>query len=375
LSPAFPACVAQPGGDGALGTDNQGHLAADVDGVRGRDDLQQRLDAGSLREYTLVGAISATFDGSADGGPEALRSPADCDANIAGAPASIRAPLSAAFQPRVARVTLDASGQQLLTAARLPALHTDVLQACADVDGLIADPRICVGPTGTRAATSALPVQAETVRKRSVGPVDAQGRRLYIGGEPSGSALAWALEIVRPAGIEPVSRALGERSLTYQAFQSPSFLKWRFTVSGCISLRPLGAFRAPGGRLIIWQGRADQVIPLSGSPIYYNAVQERIGRRQQMQTFARLFLFPGMYHYAGGYGPAQCDLVAPLVVRVEWELTADRIVAWQTANSGQVARTFPVFPYPEQTMYTGQGSRGDANNSIGVVPQLLPDDD
>jgi feruloyl esterase len=413
-STTFPSCDAQLGGDFALGTDNQGHLAANgVDGVWARDDLQLRLEFGFLSEHALVGAARAIittfygqqpryayFDGCSDGGHEALqeaqRYPGDFDGIIAGAPANIWAPLNAEFQPWIARANL-ASGQQILTADKLPALHTAVLQACAGVDGLIDDPRTChfdpasiQCPAGTNTATCLTPAQVETVRKLYAGPVDAQGRHLYIGGEPYGSELAWAIWIVTPAGIEPVSQAIGDSYLKYQAFQvgktGPSFLDWQFTVSGFNSLRPMGniynstnadlsAFRAHGGRLIIWQGWADQAIPPFGSPVYYDAVQDRMGGLQQVQTFARLFMFPGMYHCAGGYGPDQFDLVAPLVAWVEQGLAPTRIVAAQIESSGQVTRTFPVFPYPEQTTYTGQGSRDDANNYIGVLPQPLPDDD
>jgi Tannase and feruloyl esterase len=411
----FPSCDAQLGGDFAIATDNQGHMAASAaDGVWALDDLQLRIEFGFLSEHAMAQsakAIIATFygqqpryayfNGCSDGGHEALqeaqRYPNDFNGIIAGAPANIWAPLNAEFQPWIARANLDAQGHQILTADKLPALHAAVLKACASVDQLIDDPRTChfdpasmQCPGSTNTATCLTPAQVETVRKLYEGPVDAQGHHLYIGGEPYGSELAWAGWIVTPAGVEPIGQAIGDNYLKYQAFQvgkvGPSFQDWQFTVAGFNTLRPMGdiynstnadlsSFRAHGGKLIIWQGWADQAIPPFGTPVYYDAVLDRMGNLQQVQQFARLFMFPSMYHCAGGYGPNQFDMVAPMVAWVEQGIAPGKILATQTDNTGQAVRTFPVFPYPEQTKYTGQGSVNDANNYVGVMPQPLPDDD
>ena len=411
----FPSCDAQLGGDFAMATDNQGHMAAsNVDGVWALDDLQLRIEFGYLSEHAMAQAakaITATyygqsprysyFNGCSDGGHEALqeaqRYPGDFNGIIAGAPANIWAPLNAEFQPWLARANLDAQGSQILTADKLPALHDAVMKACAGVDGLIDDPRTChfdpasiQCPAGTNTAACLTPAQVETVRKVYEGPVDAQGHHLYIGGEPYGAELAWAGWIVTPPGVESVAQAIGDNYLKYQAFQvgkvGPSFQNWQFTIAGFNATRPMGeiynstnadlsAFRAHGGKLIIWQGWADQAIPPFGSPVYYDAVQDRMGGLQQVQQFARLFMFPSMYHCAGGYGPSQFDMVAPMVAWVEQGVAPGKIVAAQTSSTNQVVRTFPVFPYPEQTKYTGHGSINDANNYVGITPQPLPEDD
>lgn len=411
----FPSCDAQLGGDFAIATDNQGHMAANVaDGVWALDDLQLRIEFGFLSEHAMAQAAKAIittfygkppryayFDGCSDGGHEGLaeaqRYPDDFNGIIAGAPANIWAPLLAEFEVWDARANLDTQGHQILTLDKLPALHAAVLQACAGVDGLIDDPRTChfdpasiQCPTGTNTATCLTPAQVEAVREIYEGPVDAQGHHLYVGGEPYGSELAWAFWIVTPPGVESAAQSLGDNYLKYMAFQlgkvGPSFQDWQFTIAGFNALRPMGeiynstdadlsAFRAHGGKLILWQGWADQAIPSFGTPVYYDAVQDRMGGLQRVQQFARLFMFPGMYHCAGGYGPSQFDLVAPMVAWVEQGIAPDKVIASQSDNTGNVVRTFPVFPYPEQTQYTGQGSIDDANNYVGVMPSPLPDDD
>jgi hypothetical protein len=82
-----------------------------------------------------------------------------------------------------------------------------------------------------------------------------------------------------------------------------------------------------------------------------------------------------MYHCAGGYGPNQFDMIAPIVAWVEQGAAPGKIIATQTDNTGQATRTFPVFSYPEQTKYTGHGNINEANNYVGVMPSPLPDDD
>ena len=416
----FPACDAQLGGDFALATENLGHLGANqADGVWALDDLQLRIEFGSLSEHALAQAAKAIittfygqpprysyFNGCSSGGQEALqeaqRYPDDFDGIIAGAPANILAPLVAEIQVWNARANLDDQGDQILTADKLPALHAAAMQACAGVDGLIDDPHTChfdpeslQCPTGTDTSTCLTPAQVETVRKLYEGPVDAQGRHLYIGGEPYGSERAWADWIVTPPGVVSHAQALAENYLKYMAFQvgkvGPSFQDWQFTIAGFNALRPMGemynatnadlsAFRAHGGKLIIWQGWADQAIPPFGTPVYYDAVQDRLGGLQQVQQFARLFMFPSVNHCGGGDGPSEFDMVAPMVAWVEQGIAPGKIVASQTEGGKggvpiQVVRTFPVFPYPEQTKYTGHGSMNDANNYVGAMPQPLPDDD
>jgi feruloyl esterase len=162
--------------------------------------------------------------------------------------------------------------------------------------------------------------------------------------------------------------------------------EWTFDVSGFDRLRAegrvfnstsadLSRFRARGGKLILWHGWADQAIPPTGTPAYYDAVQDRMGGLQSVQEFARLFMFPSTYHCGGGFGPNQFDLINPITHWVERGEAPARIVATQTDASGKAVRTRPVFAYPEQAKYVGSGSIDDAANFVGVMPSRLPNDD
>ena len=69
----------------------------------------------------------------------------------------------------------------------------------------------------------------------------------------------------------------------------------------------LQAFRDHGGKLIMWQGLADQLIFTGDSINYYNRVLAANGGIQDTQSFFRYFLAPGVGH-CGTPGP---DSIAP----------------------------------------------------------------
>ncbi|HSR24159.1 MAG TPA: tannase/feruloyl esterase family alpha/beta hydrolase [Candidatus Eisenbacteria bacterium] len=411
----FPSCDLQPGGDFAVSATDDGHTAPGFDAVWAATDEQVRVDFGSRAVHVVAVASKAIiqafygiapqrsyFTGCSDGGREGLmeaqRFPADFDGIVAGAPANIWAPLNGEFQVWLARINVDGQGNPILTPAKLTALHAAALASCDGADGLadgqIDDPRAChldpastQCPAGTDQPTCLTPGQVDVARRAYSGPVDAQGRHLYPGGEPVGSELAWAGWFVGPPGIGPL---IGDDYLKYSAFpigqRTSSAQDWQFTVDGFNRLRTegrvfnstnadLSAFRRRGGKLILWHGWADQAIPPTGTPAYYDAVQDRMGGLQAVQQFARLFMFPSVYHCGGGFGPNQFDLINPIVHWVERGEAPTTIVATQSDSSGTVVRTRPAFSYPEQARYVGSGSIDDAANFVGVMPAHLPDDD
>jgi feruloyl esterase len=134
----------------------------------------------------------------------------------------------------------------------------------------------------------------------------------------------------------------------------------------------LTAFKRAGGKLILWHGWADQAIPPTGTVAYYQAVQDRMGGLAATQRFARLFMFPGMYHCFGGTGPFAFDLLTPLLNWVESGAAPDRVVA--TMPGGPVTRTRPVYPYPLVARYDGSGSTDDATNFVATNPNQRVDD-
>jgi hypothetical protein len=355
-------------GELVVAADDQGHeSASNADTLWAKNDPQLRVVFGYSSEHSLAvtakavihafygrGPAHAYFAGVSDGGHEALdlaqRYPTDFDGILAGAPANNWAPLVGMFEPWLARANMDASGHQILTAEKLPALHAAVMAACADAHGVIADPRACafdprsIGcPSGVDDASCLTVAQAAVVRAFYRGPTDPEGRNLFDGGEPYGSELAWGLWAVMPASDQnapgdTIAGQLGLNYLKYAAFwhnppNSFGLRDVRFTVDAYHALEPLGgiynatdpdlrAFRTHGGKLIIYHGWADQAIPPFESVDYYRAVANQLGGYAATQSFSRLYMIPGLYHCPCGQpvdgDPATVvELMSPLVNWVE----------------------------------------------------------
>jgi hypothetical protein len=413
---SYPSCDATLGGDFAMATDNEGHTDGEFSGTWAFNDEQLRLDYGYLSEHALA-VISKTiikdyygqgpsysyFDGCSDGGREAMeeaeRYPADFNGIIAGAPEIIAAPLNAEEQTWNYQVNTDAQGNAILTSAQLPALHAAVINACAGDDGtndgIITDPRNChfnpasvECPAGTVSDSCLTPAQVTVVRDIYSGPVDKQGQKLYPGGLPYGSELGWAGFVVPQAsatGAPVPDDTVGDFDLSqaYLQYQlnkpgniGPTPSQWQFTEQDFSKLFPqadtydamstdLSAFFARGGKLLIWQGWAENGIPTFGTVDYYETLAQRMGGFANAQQSARLFLFPTVAHCGGGYADSSFDTVLPIVQWVEQGIAPSSITATDTLDSTTLTR--PVYPYPEVPKYNGSGPTGDASSFHPVV--------
>lgn len=410
-------CAPPDDGRVAVGADNSGHLgASSTDGLWAKNAPQLRVDMGYRSEHVVSLAAKAVitafygrppsytyFAGCSNGGRQALmeaqRYPEDFDGILAGAPGNNLAALAGEFFPWIARVNTDSAGRQILGQDKLQLLHDEVMAACDATDGLadglLTDPRSCTFdpatlrcPTGAGGSTCLTRAQVDTVRAFYQGPVDDRGRRLYPAGLPRGSELGWPGYVVAPQGRTSVLAALGLNYLKYfgswdnppddftladHRFDRRTFSKLR-TMSGIYdSTDPdLTRFRDRGGKLIIWHGWSDPAIPTPSSIAYYHAVTRRMGGPHDTRKFARLFLFPGVFHCAGGYGPDTFDLFTPLYDWVEHGTAPHRVIATQH-NGDRTVRTRPVYPYPRQPRYDGTGSVDDAANFTPVTP--TPTDD
>ena len=65
----------------------------------------------------------------------------------------------------------------------------------------------------------------------------------------------------------------------------------------------LNAFRSRGGKILMYSGWADPVVPPLDAIGYYKRVEQATGGQQTTESFFRLFMVPGMAHCGGGPGP------------------------------------------------------------------------
>jgi feruloyl esterase len=129
----------------------------------------------------------------------------------------------------------------------------------------------------------------------------------------------------------------------------------------------LRAFKARGGKMLMWHGLSDAAITASSSIAYYDGVEKLMGGRAQTQDFFRLFLVPGVHHCAGGPGFTQFDALTLLENWVEKGQAPDVMIASRVV-SGAVERSRPIYPYPLLARYSGQGDPKAAASFVAHDP-------
>lgn len=144
----------------------------------------------------------------------------------------------------------------------------------------------------------------------------------------------------------------------------------------------LGEFRGHGGKLLMYHGWADPLIPSQSSINYFLALVGNEGQGVQpvgffdhgngnpalrrTQSYARLFMVPGLYHCSGGPGPNTFDALTPLVKWVEAGVAPETILATKFVadTPPAVQMTRPLCVFPKVAKYNGSG---DTNNAASFT--------
>src|SRR5262249_19007527 len=118
----------------------------------------------------------------------------------------------------------------------------------------------------------------------------------------------------------------------------------------------LSAFKARGGKLIIWHGWADPALNAESTINYYRKLLDRDPRASD---YVRLFLMPGVLHCGGGPGPDRVDWVKVLTEWTERTTPPTRVLARKLGADRTPIRTRPLCAYPERAVFTGTGNPDD----------------
>jgi hypothetical protein len=140
----------------------------------------------------------------------------------------------------------------------------------------------------------------------------------------------------------------------------------------------LEAFKARGGKLILYHGWNDPAISALNTINYYNSVSTRMGLKTA-DAFVRLYMAPGVQHCGGGPGPdsfgaggagskdPQHNMALALEQWVEKGTAPSAVIATKYAD-GDPAKgakmTRPLCPYPQIAKYKGNGDPNDAGNFV-----------
>jgi feruloyl esterase len=123
----------------------------------------------------------------------------------------------------------------------------------------------------------------------------------------------------------------------------------------------LSAFKARGGKLILYHGWNDTAISPGNTINYYSSVLSKMGAQQD--NWMRLFMIPGMGHCQGGPGPNQVNYMGALERWRESGIAPDQMLA-NHVTKDRVDMSRPLCPYPQVAQYKGVGSTNDAANFV-----------
>jgi len=349
-------------------------------------------------------ALRAYFVGCSQGGHHALmeasRFPDDYDGIVAGAPAWHWANqmINATWN---SRATLqDASA---ITAQSTQILNKAIIAACDKLDGVedgvISDPRRChfdpatlLCKAGDAADSCLTQSQIDAANRIYQGVHKSDGTALFQG-FARGSELKWPNMWA--------SKTPGGSSWDfwrYSVFQDPQFRNINFdfdrdsdrglateragmTVSDIYNLKPeLSAFRAKGGKLIIYHGWADEQVTPFASLDFYSHIKGALGQ-SGTDDVLRMFMMPGLAHCTGGLGagniggasPAlshdpEHDVVAALDAWVTKHQAPTMLIAAHLDANKRTDRTQPLCMYPREARYKGTGDTNDAANFTCAAP-------
>ena len=322
---------------------------------------------------------------------EAQRFPTDYDGIIAGA---MGWNLSARLAMYLWTIQTVQTPGGWVSPAKLELIHRSVLASCGGKDGFLDDPGSCRFDPGVLrckkadADTCLSPQQVTSVRRLYSGPNDATGRAFYPG-YARGSELNWS-QAIMGSGDNPGAGTTSYTGFTNRArdllFEHANWDLQTLVPSEIYRQArqklgagwdaidgDLSAFRATGGKIIGYQGWTDVSVPPDGTLQYYSLVADRMGGVDNVRSFYRLFMAPGMDHCTGGVGPnsiggaydqaaplrdAEHDVVAAMARWVEQGVAPEKLIATRYESNDPekgVSVQRPLCAYPAFARYTGHG--------------------
>jgi feruloyl esterase len=317
--------------------------------------------------------------GGRQGMMEAQRYPDDFDAMVVGAPVYNMVHMNVS---QVAlQVDMLRDPARIVSPAQVKRFAESVVNACdardGVKDGIVSEPRACrVDPSvlACKAGDGAdcfTPPQVANARS-AYAPATVNGKRVYPGRSP-GFEEGWRIP-AQNAPLNPLFtdmvRYVGRQDATFDpmTFDFEADLARALKHGGVIEASDpnLAAFKARGGKLLLYHGWADPGPAPENTIDYYEAVSSKLGGKQD--DWMRLFLLPGVGHCGGGVGPDQADFLGALERWREKGEAPGRITATRSGRGSLSPMSRPLCPHPQVARYSGTGSTDDETNFACVAP-------
>lgn len=280
-----------------------------------------------VRAFYGRGPDKSYFISCSNGGRQGLmaasRFPDDYDGIVAGAPLL----MTDVALAMINTVQAQASDAARILPAQIPRLQSEVIHQCDGLDGfedgLVDDPAAC-RLDFSRLACGREPEadcfttpQLDALQRIVDGPRESTGKRVGAGYPLAGAESGGPLPILgwegwitgtgtRPSAQDVFVSALLANFLT-EPFATPITFDFNRDPArlraawGDLDVQSdLRRYFDRGGKLILWQGWADAVIPPSLALDYYQLVLRDSGSKAADSV--RLFMIPGMQHCGGGTG-------------------------------------------------------------------------
>jgi feruloyl esterase len=309
--------------------------------------------------------------GGRQGLKEAQRFPEDYDGVIAGAPAA-HVSGQVSYSILVQRLLTDPKSP--LPPAKLPLLKEAAIAACDGKDGVadrvISEPGNCTfDPASIQCKTGdssncLTPAEVAAARRIYAGVVNPRTGEHVVPGPGFGSEPS--------AGQFASNFSIGTSHMRYAVLEKPDWDPFTFDFDADVekiraadggtadAMNPdISAFAARGGKLLLYHGTTDGLVPYLNTVNYYQSVEAKLGSKVT-RDHARLFLVPGMDHCRGGEGAFAIDYIGTLERWVEAGEAPDRMLARRPPGGTQFTRL--VCAYPQVPRYKGAGGNTDAAN-------------
>ncbi|HEY6369759.1 MAG TPA: tannase/feruloyl esterase family alpha/beta hydrolase [Candidatus Sulfotelmatobacter sp.] len=408
MTKGYAATATDTGHTGSLvdATFALGHPEKVVDfGHRGIHEMT-RVAKEAVQAFYRKAPQHSYFAGCSDGGREALmeaqRYPADYDGILAGAPANYWTALLSTAALDTQALTLDPAS--FIPQAKIPAIAAAVNAACDELDGvrdgILNDPREChFDPatiqckTGEDSDKCLTAPQATALKKLYAGLHDSHGHEVFPGFLPGAEdgQDGWGLWITGPAPAKSLMAFFGIGYFSNMVYEKADWDYKTFAVDAGLKAAEektastlnatdadLKAFRARGGKLILYHGWNDPAISALNTVNYFESVLAKMGTKEA-DSFLRLYMVPGMQHCGDGPGTDSFgqdgklifddpphSVHAALEQWVETGKAPSTIVASKYVGDDKVhpKMTRPLCAYPQAAKYKGSGDTNDAANFV-----------